>query len=160
MNGGRTLLPRVIIHNAVSADGRIDWLTFDLGLFYGLVSRWNEDATLGGSDTLLKGFEELVEDQYETQEEIQPDPNDKRPLLVVPDSGGRVRKWKAILRQPYWRGAIVLCSEKTPKEYLDYLNGIKINYIKAGKEHVDIKTALERLYEEYGIKTIRLDSFC
>ena len=39
------MLPRIIIHNAISLDGRIDWLTFDLGLFYGLISRWNEDAT-------------------------------------------------------------------------------------------------------------------
>jgi 2,5-diamino-6-(ribosylamino)-4(3H)-pyrimidinone 5'-phosphate reductase len=28
------MLPRVILHNAVSIDGRIDWLDPDIGLLY------------------------------------------------------------------------------------------------------------------------------
>jgi 2,5-diamino-6-(ribosylamino)-4(3H)-pyrimidinone 5'-phosphate reductase len=46
------MLPRVILHNAVSLDGRIDWLTPDVGLFYELASRWKEDATLASSNTI------------------------------------------------------------------------------------------------------------
>ena len=156
--GGKLMLPRIIIHNAISLDGRIDWLTFDLGLFYGLISRWNEDATMVGSNTLLKGFEELNQDQNETPEEMEPDPNDQRPLLIVPDSKGRIRNWKVILKQPYWRGVVVLCSEKTPKEYLQFLNESKIEYLVVGKEHVNYKSALKNLYDQYQIKTIRLDS--
>jgi riboflavin biosynthesis pyrimidine reductase len=54
------MLPRVILHNAVSVDGRIDWFTPDIGQFYELASRWSEDATLTGSDTLLSAG--LVDD--------------------------------------------------------------------------------------------------
>ena len=69
------MLPRIIIHNAISLDGRIDWLTFDLGLFYGLISRWNEDATMVGSNTLLKGFEEQshIKDEILTRKSIAQD---------------------------------------------------------------------------------------
>jgi 2,5-diamino-6-(ribosylamino)-4(3H)-pyrimidinone 5'-phosphate reductase len=152
------MLPRIIIHNAISLDGRIDWLTFDLGLFYGLISRWNEDATMVGSNTLLKGFEELNQDKNETPEEMESDPKDQRPLLIVPDSKGRIRNWKIILKQPYWRGVVVLCCEKTPKEYLQYLKESRIEYLMVGKEHVNYKSALQKLYNQYQIKTIRLDS--
>ena len=152
------MLPRIIIHNAISLDGRIDWLNFDFGLFYGFISRWNEDANMVGSNTLLKGFEELNQDQNETPEEMEPDPNDQRPLLIVPDSQGRIRSCKLVLIQPYWRGVVVLCSEKTPNEYLYYLNGSRIEYLMVGKEHVNYRSALQKLYDQYQIKTIRLDS--
>ncbi len=45
--------PRVILHNAVSADGRVDWFPADIGLFYELAATWHEDATLAGSGTIL-----------------------------------------------------------------------------------------------------------
>jgi hypothetical protein len=38
------LLPRIILHNVVSLDGRMDWFTPGVGLFYELASRWQEDA--------------------------------------------------------------------------------------------------------------------
>lgn len=44
------MLPRIILHNAVSIDGRTDWIDPDLGQFYEIASRWREDATLAGSD--------------------------------------------------------------------------------------------------------------
>jgi hypothetical protein len=39
------MLPRVVLHNAASVDGRFDWFTPDIGRFYELASRWREDAT-------------------------------------------------------------------------------------------------------------------
>ena len=45
------MLPRVIIHNQASVDGRMDWVVPDLGLFYGIASRFGEEATLAGSNT-------------------------------------------------------------------------------------------------------------
>ena len=53
------MLPHVIIHNVVSLDGRNSGFEPDLGLFYGLIGEWREDATLVGCDTLLSaGAEE------------------------------------------------------------------------------------------------------
>jgi len=45
------MLPRVIIHNAVSANGRIDWLRADVGVLYNLAGRWHGDCALVGSGT-------------------------------------------------------------------------------------------------------------
>jgi 2,5-diamino-6-(ribosylamino)-4(3H)-pyrimidinone 5'-phosphate reductase len=45
--------PRVILHNAVSLDGRVTGFFVDLGIYYRLASHWGEDVTLAGCDTLL-----------------------------------------------------------------------------------------------------------
>jgi len=49
---------------------------------------------------VVPGFEDLV---YEP-----------RPLLVVPDSRGRVRNWVHALAQPWYRAIVVLTSRATP----------------------------------------------
>ncbi len=79
-------LPYVVLHNAVSIDGRIDGFPVDLGLFYGVTERWNEDAILTGSDTIL-----AAEDPDEVVDlEVEPTYNRSLPLLVVVDSHARV----------------------------------------------------------------------
>jgi 2,5-diamino-6-(ribosylamino)-4(3H)-pyrimidinone 5'-phosphate reductase len=50
------MLPRVVLHNETSVDGRLDWLTVDMGLYYGLAERWQADAMLSGSNTLLNAY--------------------------------------------------------------------------------------------------------
>lgn len=83
----KTPLPRVILHNAVSLDCKIDGFTPDIGLFYELASTWKEDATLAGADTLLAAI--LESDNADDLEPSKPPVirrGDKRPLLVVPDS--------------------------------------------------------------------------
>ena len=50
------MLPRVIQFNEVSLDGRLDWFTSDMGLYYGLAARWQPDAMLSGSNTMLPAF--------------------------------------------------------------------------------------------------------
>ena len=57
--GQGAMRPKVILYNAVSADGRLDWFEIDLGSYYGLISRWNEGATLAGSGTLLAPLEPI-----------------------------------------------------------------------------------------------------
>jgi 2,5-diamino-6-(ribosylamino)-4(3H)-pyrimidinone 5'-phosphate reductase len=150
--------PKVILHNAVSADGRIDWFQADVALFYALIQRFNEDATLGGSETLLNSPEEVPPDDPAKDLPPPPGPDDKRPLLVVPDSRGRIWRWGYWQNQPYWRACVVLVSKKTPKEYRAYLKERRIDTITAGAERVDYATAFEQLNKRYGVKTIRVDS--
>jgi 2,5-diamino-6-(ribosylamino)-4(3H)-pyrimidinone 5'-phosphate reductase len=50
------MLPRVIIHSAISLDGRIDGFSADVGTYYELASRWDPDAMLSGSNTILAAF--------------------------------------------------------------------------------------------------------
>jgi hypothetical protein len=58
------MLPRVILHSAVSLDGKIDGFPVDLNQNYELATTWKEDATLAGSDMeQLKG--EVVWLRYE-----------------------------------------------------------------------------------------------
>lgn len=152
------MLPRIILHNEVSVDGRIDWITPDIGLFYELASRWKEDATLAGSDTILKQEEGMPEEDEEAFELQKKNSGDSRPLLVIPDSKGRVRKWHALRKAGYWRDVVALCSHSTPRTYLDYLKKRHIDYIVAGDRDVDLKVALEELNARYGVRLVRVDS--
>jgi 2,5-diamino-6-(ribosylamino)-4(3H)-pyrimidinone 5'-phosphate reductase len=150
------MLPRVILYNAVSLDGRFDWFTPDIGRFYELASRWQEDATLVGSNTILAA--EGANEDEEPSDPPQSEPDDHRPLLVVPDSRGRVRSWHFLRKQPYWRDAVALCSHSTPKPYFEYLEQQNIDRIVAGDDHVDLRAALEELNVRYGVQVVRADS--
>jgi hypothetical protein len=126
------MLPRVVIHNAVSADGRIDWFEADVGVLYDLAGRWHEECTLVGSGTVLAAPESAARDKGPWEPQVAL-PTDTRPLLAIVDSRGRVRCWKTWLAMPYWRGGVAICSDSTPDEYLQYLaeagekSGLKVS---------------------------------
>jgi 2,5-diamino-6-(ribosylamino)-4(3H)-pyrimidinone 5'-phosphate reductase len=61
-------------------------------------------------------------------------------------------------KEPWWRDIVVLCSEKTPASYLDYLEKRQVQYIIAGDERVDMRSALEELNRKFGVQTIRTDT--
>lgn len=154
------MFPHIILHNVQSLDGRIDWFSPDVGLYYEMVSGFSEDATLVGSQTILNPpeKEDIPKEDESAFEKPKLDPEDKRPLLVIPDSRGRIRIWHYLKKLPYWRNWIALCSEKTPNDYLDYLKKRHIDYIVAGEDHVDLGSALVELAGRYHVKTIRVDS--
>ena len=152
------LLPSIILHNVVSLDGRMDWFTPGVGLFYELASRWQEDATLAGSDTILGAGEPVPEEDEQASEPTPGSPGDTRPLLAVPDSRGRVRIWQYLGEQPYWRGMVSLCSRSTPDEHLEYLKERRVEVIVAGDDRVDLRAALEELRDRHGVKTVCVDS--
>ena len=154
------MLPRVILHSGVSVDGRIDWGQDDMGLYYELAARSNAEAMLSGSNTMLAAYA-----GQETPPEADVEasgPKELHPLhvpfLVVVDSRGQIRNWRVIQREPYWRDVVVLCSRATPPAYLDDLRECHLDYIVAGDERVDFRTALEELNARYGITKVRVDS--
>lgn len=155
------MLPRVVLHNEMSVDGRIDWLTSKIGLYYELAGRWIADAMLSGSSTLLTAYPPGT--AIEDDEALEPpqkhtgqDP--RRQVLVIVDSRGRIRNWHQIRNEPYWRDAIALCSHATPDSYLEYLQKRHVDYIVAGAERVDLRAALEELNARYGVRLVRVDS--
>lgn len=154
------MLPRVILHCSVSLDGRISGFEHDLAQFYGLAARWNEDATLAGSDTILQAVQSTPVKDENAEMAITRDSTDRdpRPLLVIPDSRARIRCWHILKKWPYWRDNIALCSQKTPPEHIDYLLGEGIDCIIAGQDRVDLRAALEELSARFGVKTVRADS--
>ena len=156
------MLPHVILYSAVSLDGRITGFNADVELYYDLASRWDIDAVLMGSNTVLTGFGaepgEIGEENLESMVNREKDPEDSRPFLVIPDSKGQIRIWNELFKMPYLRDIIVLCSKSTPEEYINFLNERNIDYLIAGDKQVDLKDAMKRLNSEYGINSIRVDS--
>ena len=154
------MLPRVVLFNEVSVDGRIDGFSVDMGRYYGLAARWEADATLAGSNTLLNAYgpEESLEDDSSAFEPPSREPEDSRQLLVVPDSQGRLRSWHRLRQEPYWRDVIALCSQSTPQEALEFLRARHVETIVAGAEHVDLHAALEELNARHGVELVRVDS--
>jgi 2,5-diamino-6-(ribosylamino)-4(3H)-pyrimidinone 5'-phosphate reductase len=152
------MLPRVILHNAVSLDGRIDGFPIDLYQYYELAATWKEDATLAGSDTFLKAANEAPPEDESAFLPPEIDPSDRRPLLAVPDSRGRIRTWHYLRSLPYWRGFVALCSQSTPQDYLHYLKERHIDCIIAGKDHVDLRAALQEMNSRYGVLAVRVDA--
>jgi 2,5-diamino-6-(ribosylamino)-4(3H)-pyrimidinone 5'-phosphate reductase len=150
--------PRIVIHNALSLDGRMDWFRVDLRTYYQLAAKMKVDAILAGSDTLL-AFEGSIPEEGPQDVEVEPSkPDDPRPILVVPDSRGRIRTWHWWRRQQYWRGVVVLVSSSTPTDYIQYLDRLGIEHIMTGEEKVSLGDALEELNARYDVKKLRVDS--
>lgn len=150
--------PKVIVYVAVSLDGRTTGFSVDIGLFYSLVQRWGEDASLVGCDTLLNAPDGMPEDDESESPITTPAADDSRPILVVPDSRGRFRSWHHLKGQPYWKDFISLCTENTPRDHIRYLKRKGVKTIIAGTDKVDFKQALQDLHSEFGITTVRVDS--
>lgn len=124
--------PRVVAHHAVSLDGATTGFSLDLGIFYGLITTWQEDVTLVGADTIL------AQEQALTSGPPGPGPDSDGPLLAVVDSRGRVSAWDALRSAGHWRDAI------------------RIEADRPG-ERVDLRRTLER-FAEQGVVTVRVDS--
>jgi 2,5-diamino-6-(ribosylamino)-4(3H)-pyrimidinone 5'-phosphate reductase len=157
------MLPKVILHTAMSLDGRITNFPADLEMYYSLAARRIPDAILFGSETVLAAVRDSpsLEVPSEHEEMFTPPKNavtDPRPLLVIADSRGRVRCWDAIRKWPYMRDLLAICSSSTPQEYLSYLAEKQITQIIAGDDRIDMCSALEALNARYGVKVVRVDS--
>lgn len=163
------MLPRVTIYNEISVDGRMHWLPAPPGApfqYYELSVRWPVDAILMGSATAFAPDAQETEDAAveEPMPSRQGPPpgwtiplSEPRPLLVVPDSRGRVHNWRQLQAQPWWRDHIALCSRATPPSYLDYLRKRHVTAIIAGNDHVDYREAFKQVHERYGVRTLRTD---
>ena len=104
------MLPHVILHIGMSADGRLDWGAGDEGLYHELAARFKAEAMLTGSRTMLAAYASpdppQADDEAPASRELYPL---HVPLLVVVDSRGQVRTWSQIKKEPYWRNAIAVC---------------------------------------------------
>lgn len=149
-------LPRVVAHNAISLDGRIDGFEVDLAQFYSLASTWREDVTLTGADTILASPGEEA-DTPQTRVEPPAD-GDDRALLSVVDSRARVHTWGALAGSGYWRGVQILASESTPPSDLARLRAMGVDVMVAGRDRVDLRAALLALQAERWARVVRVDS--
>ena len=158
MRGDIELLPRVVIHNEASLDGRVTGFPPHMGLYYEVACRLGEDATLAGADTILAAPDQVTEETEEDLRALRGEPESGKPLLVVPDSRGRVRVWHQLRRWPFWGRFVALVSKATPAEYLKYLGERNVDIIVTGDDHVHLRAALEELGKRYGVRLVRTDS--
>jgi len=150
--------PKVILYTAASLDGRTTGFSVDMGQFYSLAQQWGENASLVGCDTLLNAPDEIPEDETSEVSTITPSADDSRPILVVPDSRGRLKSWHYWREQPYWKDFISLCTKSTPPEHVEYLERKGIKTIVTGTDYVDYEQALEDLHSQFGTTIVRVDS--
>lgn len=147
---------RVIVHNAISLDGKNTGFDIDLETYYGLIEQFGEDITLWGSGTVLQA--RMEEDPDEPFTVPDPQPGDNKTAVAVLDSRGKINCWKAIIDAGYWNKFYCLVSESTHERYISKLEEIGVQVIVCGKHKVDLELALETLENEYGHKVCRLDS--
>jgi 2,5-diamino-6-(ribosylamino)-4(3H)-pyrimidinone 5'-phosphate reductase len=144
----------VIVHAAVSLDGKIDGFEPDVGVYYDLIASWEEDATLCGSETIVAAAPDP--DPPDASPVAEPE-DDERPLLAVVDSRGRVRSWSSLLRGGHWSKGLAFCSAATPPEHLEYLARVGVEPAIGGDDRVDLGRALHELADR-GIATVRVDA--
>jgi len=147
-----------VVHNEVSLDGRVTGFDVHMGLYYQLAERFEEDATLAGADTILAAPDRVEDETEDDLRELRSEPDGGRPMLVIPDSRGRVRMWHMLRRWPFWGRFVALVSDTTPVEYLEYLDDRGIETVRAGVDHVDLRAAMEELAERYDVRVVRTDS--
>jgi 2,5-diamino-6-(ribosylamino)-4(3H)-pyrimidinone 5'-phosphate reductase len=157
------MLPKVVVYNSVSLDGSIKDFDVDIALHYEVLGQMGAEALLAGSNTAKTGIELFMKtvppEEPSDYTKPQVEDGDERPLWVIADSRGVMQGLMHVHRRSgYAKDIVVLVSNSTPKDYLDYLKARNYDYIIAGTNHVDYKAALEELNRRFGIEAIVTDS--
>jgi 2,5-diamino-6-(ribosylamino)-4(3H)-pyrimidinone 5'-phosphate reductase len=150
--------PTVVIHNAISLDGRLTGFPVDAGLYYRLAAGIPHDAVLSGSGTLLAAARDNGVDLAGEDDPPGAAPAGTGPLMVVVDSRARLRRLAWLRAQPFWRDVVVLCSHATPDEHLARLRRLQVDHIVTGDDHVDLAAALAELQARYAVRRVRVDA--
>lgn len=151
----------VILHNSISLDGSLTDFEPHMGLHYRIAGEYNPQIHLIGSNTILKGIElygEGVPPEEESDFE-QPQRDSHLPYWALVDTGGSL---KGILhtcrRFEFCRDVVVLVSEKTPKSYLDFLRERHYDFYILGRDHVNLKRALELFSKTFLAERVLVDT--
>ena len=142
-----------------SIDGRIDCaMTAQIkGVdeYYKTLDSLNVPARLSGRVTAelemaLKG-KFVPENPEQINKECFSKKKDSEKIDIVVDSNG-ILLWEEDSK--YEKHHLIITSEKVSKEYLNYLDNRNISYIACGKEKIDLKKAMEILYNEFKVQRL------
>jgi 2,5-diamino-6-(ribosylamino)-4(3H)-pyrimidinone 5'-phosphate reductase len=150
--------PRLIIHNSTSLDGRLTGFEIDMERHYGLAASFGNDVHLAGSETILAQESMLPEDDHTAFDPPKVSYDDRRAILVVPDSRGRIKRWHGLRVSGFWKDVVALVSASTPGAYLEFLRERHVRYLVKGDDRVDLAASLVILADELGTKTVMQDS--
>lgn len=159
--------PRVICHMIGSIDGRIatdGWpLSAEGRRQYELVhASYAPDGWLCGRVTMEQHFAQRTRSDHDVAREYSGDarrddyraPGEHHSFAFIADSRGRL----------VWEGneiegdhIVVLLSERVSDEYLALLRARGLSYLLAGHPEVDLSHALEKIAEQYGVRTLLLE---
>lgn len=155
--------PEVIIHNSVSLDHAVTGFEIDLGQHYGALLAFEPEAVLAGSTTAKTGIEIFMDITLPEAEADRHRPevraDDRRPVSVIVDSRGILKGLLHFYRNmEHTKDVVVLVSETTPEEYLEYLREREYPFIRCGGNRVDLRGALRELGERFGITRVVSDT--
>lgn len=153
--------PKVILHNSISLDGSLTCFEPNMELHYRIAGMFKPEVHLIGSNTITAGIELYGAGvPPEKPSDFQkPKRNKKLPTWVIIDSKGKLQGLLHTCRQfEQVRDIILLVSQTTPKQYLQYLDERHYEYHLVGKDSVDLPEALALLTKTYQVQTIVTDT--
>lgn len=157
------MIPKLVIHNSISIDGSTTGFDANIEVHYKILSSYQPDAIIVGSNTAKTGtqfFCEKIPPEEESdfmKPEIHPD--DPRAYWLIADSKGILEGLMHVFRRSeFGKDVIVLVSEKTPEAYVNYLKERNYDFIRTGSDRVNIRQALEIANEKYGFELVVSDS--
>ncbi len=161
--------PYVICHMLQSIDGKIaggffrEKQTLELAKIYSDISKdYNGDAIIYGTTTAQEMFSSSKTVPVLNQKPIQKIDyiykNDKNKWIVVIDPQGQISFDQFVYQNPRLKdkNLIVILTENISSQYLETLKSLNISYLFTGKEEIDLKLALEKLYDLFSIKKLLL----
>ena len=161
--------PYVICHMLQSIDGKIaggffrEKQTLELAKIYSDISKdYNGDAIIYGTTTAQEMFSSSKTVPVLNQKPIQKIDyiykNDKNKLIVVIDPQGQISFDQFVYQNPRLKdkNLIVILTENISSQYLETLKSLNISYLFTGKDEIDLRLALEKLYDLFSIKKLLL----
>lgn len=153
------MLPRVIIHNSISLDGSLTNFDVNMEFHYQIAGKYKPNAHLIGSNTIKTGIELYgITSQEEKNDLKKPDRDEKLPYWIIIDTKGSLQGILHMVRRfEFCKDIVVLISEKTSKNYINYLMERDYNFYIVGKEHINLKKSFEFLFKNYKVKNLLTD---
>lgn len=161
--------PYVICHMLQSIDGKIaggffrEKQTLELAKIYSDISKdYNGDAIIYGTTTAQEMFSSSKTAPVLNQNPIQKIDyiykNDKNKWIVVIDPQGQISFDQSVYQNTRLKdkNLIVILTENISSQYLETLKSLNISYLFTGKDEIDLRLALEKLYDLFSIKKLLL----
>lgn len=153
------MLPRIILHNSISLDGSLTNFDVNMEIHYQIAGNYKPDAHLIGSNTIRIGIDLFGSISEEEEKDFhKPERNNELPYWVIIDTKGSLKGMLHEVRKfEFCKNVIILVSEESPKDYLNYLDERNYIYHIVGSKHIDLQKSLELLLKKYNVKVILTD---
>lgn len=162
--------PYVICHMLTSLEGKIDGSFFGasesgptITAYANIRKDYNCQAALYGTTTMLGGYSEGLAGKLSQAGERYPKEDyiahsDVKNYIVSMDPKG-VLGWSSgyIEKKGRPRAHVIeVLTEAVSEDYLAYLRRFDISYVFAGKEQIDGRLLLQKLYSAFGIERLMI----